>query len=81
MSSEAQIKALLVEVRGRYAIPRKRAADALVNIGEAAVPGLIETLDNKSLEVQQVAVDALLRIGTPSALLAVKRWRERGDPR
>jgi HEAT repeat protein len=75
MSSEAQIKGLLVELRGRYAIPRKKAADALVQIGEAAVPGLIETLSNKAADVQQAAADTLQRIGTPEALAAVQRWK------
>lgn len=74
--SEVRIKGLLIELRGRYAVPRKKAADELVQIGAAAVPGLIEALDNKSVEVQQAAVNALLRIGSREALEAVQRWRQ-----
>ncbi len=76
MNSEARIKGLLVELRGRYAIPRKKAADELVQIGVAAVPGLIEALENKSADVQQVAANTLLRIGSREALEAVQRWRK-----
>jgi HEAT repeat protein len=77
MSSDVRIKGLLVELRGRYAIPRKKAAEELVKIGEAAVSGLIEALGNKSVEVQQAAADALQRIGTQDALAAVQQWKER----
>jgi HEAT repeat protein len=77
MSSDARIKGLLVELRGRYTIPRKRAADALVQIGEASVPGLTEALNNKSVEVQQSAADALQRIGSHEALAAVQQWKQR----
>ncbi len=76
MSSEKQIAHLLREVKGRYAIPRKNAADALVKIGAAAVPGLIETLKDKNLDAQDAAADALMRIATPEALAAVQKWRE-----
>ena len=76
MNSDARIKGLLIELRGRYAIPRKKAADELVQIGAASVPGLIETLDNKSAEAQQAAANALLRIGSRDALEAVQRWRQ-----
>ncbi len=72
--TDAKIKAILNEMRSRYAIPRKKAADELVRIGAPAVPMLIETLNDKIPEVRQAAADALARIGTPEALIALKRW-------
>ncbi len=72
--SDAQIKTLLNDLRSRYAIPRKKAADALVQIGAPAVPVLIEVLNDKIPEVRQAAADTLARIGTPEALIALKRW-------
>jgi len=75
MGVETQIKGLLAELRGRYAIPRKKAADALVQLGSAAVPALIETLADKNPDVREAAANALMRIGTPEAREAVDKWR------
>lgn len=75
MSGNKQIASLLSDLRGRYAIPRKNAADALVKMGEAAVPALIETLKDKNPDAQQAAADALSRIGTTDALAAVAAWK------
>jgi HEAT repeat protein len=69
------MKVLLSDMRSRYAIPRKRAADELVQIGALAVPGLTEALSDRYPEVQQTAAEALEKIGTPEALAAVEAWR------
>lgn len=74
--SSTQIKALISELRGRYAIPRKHAAEALVGLGAAAVPALIEVLKDKNADAQQAAAGALERIGTAEALAAAQAWRE-----
>ncbi len=71
------LHALLADLRGRYAVPRKKAADALAEMGAAAVPVLIETLQHKYPEAQEAAADALTRIGTPDALAAVEKWKNR----
>lgn len=74
--STPQLAALLADLRGRYAVPRKKAADALVQIGAPAVPALIETLQHKNPEAQEAAADALTRIATPEALAAVALWKK-----
>jgi HEAT repeat protein len=66
---------LLADLRGRYAIPRKKAIDALVEIGAEAVPGLIDVLNGKTSEAREAAVEALTRIGTPEAVAAVEKYR------
>jgi HEAT repeat protein len=71
------LHALIADLRGRYAIPRKKAADALVQVGESAIPALIETLQHKIPEAQEAAADALTRIGTPQALDAVEKWKNK----
>jgi HEAT repeat protein len=71
------LHALIADLRGRYAVPRKKAADALVQMGETALPALIETLQHKNPEAQEAAADALTRIGTPAAVSAVEQWKNR----
>ena len=71
------LHALIADLRGRYAIPRKKAADELVQHGASAVPALIETLQHKIPEAQEAAADVLVRIGTPDALAAVEQWKNR----
>lgn len=66
---------LLADLRGRYAIPRKKAVDALAEIGAEAVPGLIETLEGKNPEARDAAAEALARIDTPEAAAAVEKYR------
>lgn len=66
---------LLADLRGRYAIPRKKAIDALAEIGAEAVPGLIETLEGKNPEAREAAAEALTRIGTAEAAAAVEKYR------
>lgn len=73
-NNQAEIARLLREMSTRYAIPRKKAAEALVAIGADAVSGLIEKLNDKNPDVQQAAAEALERIGTPEALQAVAAW-------
>jgi HEAT repeat protein len=71
----ARMLHLLHDLGGRYAIPRRKAIDALVEIGADAVPGLIGELSDKNPEVQQAAAEALERIATPEALAALSGWR------
>jgi HEAT repeat protein len=77
--TDPRVAPLLGDLRGRYAVPRKKAADALVVIGAPAVPALIDTLNHKLPEAQQAAADALTRIGTPDALAAVDAWKARSQ--
>lgn len=74
--NEKEIAYWLRELHGRFAIPRKKAAEALVKVGEAAVPGLIATLCDDNPDVQSAAAEALERIATPKALEAVQEWRD-----
>lgn len=74
--SEAELHRLLLELRSRYTIPRRKAADALIAVGAPAVPGLIAALTDKNPDVQQTAADALERIATPEALAALNHWRQ-----
>jgi HEAT repeat protein len=66
---------LISDLRGRYSISRKRAVEALVELGALAVPALIETLSHHNTEAQSGAAEALERIGTPEAIEAVAQWR------
>lgn len=78
MSDDARLTALFNELRGSLTYVRQAAAEGLIEIGEPAVPGLIESLSKEyHPKVHYVAVDALLRIGTPEAIDAIERWRMR----
>ncbi|MBZ0279338.1 MAG: hypothetical protein K8L97_01275 [Anaerolineae bacterium] len=74
-NQSAEVTRLLREMSTRYAIPRKKAADALVALGAAAVAGLIDKLHDKNPDVQQAAADALEHIGTDAAMAAVEAWK------
>ncbi len=77
--TDAKINLLLKELHSRYAIPRKKAADALVEIGTAAVPGLVALLhDEKHPDAHNIAAQVLEQIGTPEALAALEQWRSQG---
>jgi HEAT repeat protein len=52
------------------------AAEALEEIGEAAVPGLLEVLDDAADERRELAAGVLERIDTPEAQAAARAWRE-----
>ncbi|GIL12634.1 MAG: HEAT repeat domain-containing protein [Chloroflexi bacterium] len=80
MSDESEINRLLHDLSSRYAIPRRKAINALVEIGAPAVPGLIARLNDKNPEARKAAAEALEHIATPEALAAVAHWREKmGD--
>lgn len=77
---EVELHRLLTELGSRYAIPRRKAIEALVTVGAPAVPGLITRLNDKNPEVQKAAAEALERIATPLAITAVSHWRDKvGD--
>ncbi len=77
---KAEVARLLRELNSRYAIPRKKAADALVKIGSPAVVGLINKLKDNNLETQEAAAEALERIGSRVAKAAAYGWRRaRGE--
>jgi HEAT repeat protein len=77
---DPQVKMYLNELSSRYAIPRKKAIDALVKIGTPAVISLIKKLKDRNPDVQEAAAEALDRIGTRVAKAAVTGWRrERGE--
>jgi len=78
-NQNAEVMRWLREMSTRYAIPRKKAADALVALGAAAVSGLIEKLQDKNPDVQQAAADALERIGTDEATAAVTGWKIKAE--
>ncbi len=74
--NEAELHALLLELGSRYAIPRRKAMEALITLGAPAVPGLIAALSGKNPDAQQAAAEALERIATPEALTALEHWRQ-----
>lgn len=77
---EVELHRLLTDLGSRYAIPRRKAIDALVAVGDSAVQGLIARLNDKNPEVQKAAAEALERIATPLAVTAVAHWRDKtGD--
>lgn len=78
-NQNAEVTRWLREMSTRYAIPRKKAADALVALGAAAVAGLIEKLQDKNPDVQHAAADALERIGTDEATAAVAGWKIKAE--
>ncbi len=76
--TDPQITVLLLELQGSLPFVRQKAAECLVALGEAAVPGLIASLGEEHLpRVQYVAAEALERIHTPEALEAVEQWRRK----
>jgi HEAT repeat protein len=76
--ADPRITALMNELEGSLPFVRHKAAERLIEMGEAAVPALIDALHpNQPRSVQYVAVEALGRIGTPEALTAVEEWRRR----
>jgi len=75
-----EVARLMKELGSRYAIPRKKAVDALVEIGTPAVVGLINRLKDRNPLVQEAAAEALERIGSRVAVAAVRGWRvQRGE--
>lgn len=69
------INHLLKELGSRYAIPRKKAIQALAEIGTPAVIHLIHILKNGSPATQEAAAEALESIGTRVAKAAAEHWR------
>jgi len=77
---KAEVALLLKELGGRYAIPRKKAVEALAQIGTPAVVGLINKLKDGSPVAQEAAAEALECIGSRVARAAVRGWRvQRGE--
>jgi HEAT repeat protein len=79
MEANPELYPLLHDLGSRYAIPRRKAIDALVEIGAAAVPALVAKLEDKNLDAQKAAAEALERIATPEALEAAAAWHARRD--
>lgn len=78
--SKAEVTLWLKELGGRYAIPRKKAVDALIRIGTPAVVGLINKLKDRNPVVQEAAAEALEGIGSRVATAAARGWRiQRGE--
>jgi len=65
----------LVELLGKEQV-RNDAAEALVKIGRAAVPALIEVLDDKNLYVRYKAAQTLGRIQDKRALAGLRKLRD-----
>lgn len=59
---------------------RNSAVEALVEIGEAAVPSLVETLSSDDVDVRKFAVDALAGVGSRSAQDALLATLRDADP-
>ncbi len=79
-SQNPALSILLKELGSRYAIPRKKAAEALAKIGTPAVIPLIKKLKDPNPDAQQAAAEALERIGSRVSKAAVEGWRrERGE--
>jgi HEAT repeat protein len=59
---------------------RNSAVEALMEIGEPAVPSLVETLASPDVDVRKFAVDALAGVGSHSALEALMATLTDSDP-
>jgi HEAT repeat protein len=75
-TTNGELNHLLKELGGRYAIPRKKAIEALAKIGTPAVIHLIQMLKNGSPTAQEAAAETLERIGTRVAKAAAEHWRD-----
>lgn len=77
--TNAEINHLVKELGSRYAIPRKKAVEALAQIGTPAVIHLIHKLKHGSPRAQRAAAAALDRIGTRVAKAAAEHWRNQNQ--
>jgi HEAT repeat protein len=65
---------LLAVLRGPNPLARVYAAGQLVNFGDEAVPGLLQTQKQCGRCIRFLAIDALGRIGTDAALAGLIDW-------
>ncbi len=68
---------LIQELGSVYEVVSQHAADALILMGSAAVPFLIEALNDNDVFVRRIAEKTLSRIGTPEAMKAVEATNSR----
>ena len=66
-SSEPNVDQLLAALAGKDGVERQKARNSLVEIGAAAVPGLITALDDKQRHVRWEAAKTLTEIADPTA--------------
>jgi HEAT repeat protein len=74
------LSTLLNSLTGKDGLARKRARDALVEIGQPAVPGLMELLHDKRTHVRWEAAKALSEIGDPRSAPALVEAFGDNDP-
>ena len=70
---EQKVERLIKKLGHKKAKVRANATEALSNIGEDAVPALIQALQDQDVRIN--AVQALGKIGTPEALKAVEEYQ------
>ncbi len=65
------VESLIAALKGRGEVVRQSAAWALGNIGDPrAIPALIDTKGDKSVEVRRAIVESLKKLGTPEVELS-----------
>ncbi len=70
-SSEPNVDQLVAALAGKDGVERKKARHSLVEIGAAAVPGLIAALDDNQQHVRWEAAKTLTEIADPTAAAAL----------
>jgi len=74
---EAAVEPLMIVLRdSRELLMQEKAAEALIDVGEAAVESLIETL--KDEKVHDVAAAVLVNIGTPAVKHLIEALKDKG---
>jgi len=73
------IAPLILTLRDANTTLSRRISKVLAKIGNSAVGALVFALNDEKKIVQNSAIDALIEIGTPEALEAVRKWRENED--
>ena len=75
-SSKSNVDQLLAALAGKDVVERQKARNSLVEIGAAAVPGLLTALDANQQHVRWEAAKTLTEIADPTAADALV-----GDPK
>ena len=78
--AEPTLRNLMTTLTSKDGLARKRAREELVEIGQPAVPYLLEALKDKRRDVRWEAAKALSEIGDPRAALALVSALEDNDP-
>ena len=85
-SSQPNVDQLLAALADKDGLERQKARNSLVEIGTAAVPGLITALNDNQQQVRWEAAKTLTEIADPTAAdapskrLATRIWTCAGSP-